>query len=125
MGQVCPFALALVHVKRHDIHPAEILPTQLASSLKHMVALLAASADGIDLGRLLLDLTLMLVMAKVAAEIAGSDSNIDNVTVAPDSGDQYATMNFTLQVANRVHLAKIMRSLRSIPEVVRITRSKD
>ena len=34
-----------------------------------MVALLAASADGIDLGRLLLDLTLMLVMAKVAAEI--------------------------------------------------------
>ena len=69
MGQVCPFTLALVHVKRHDIHPADILPTQLASSLKHMVALLAASADGIDLGRLLLDLTLMLVMAKVAAEI--------------------------------------------------------
>ena len=34
-----------------------------------MVALLAASADGIDLGRLLLDLTLMLVMAKVAAEV--------------------------------------------------------
>ena len=62
------------------------------------------------------------VLAKVAAEIAGSDSNIDNVTVAPDSGDQYATMNFTLQVANRVHLAKIMRSLRSIPEVARITR---
>ena len=61
-------------------------------------------------------------LAKVAAEIAGSDSNIDNVTVAPDSGDQYATMNFTLQVANRVHLAKIMRSLRSIPEVARITR---
>jgi len=62
------------------------------------------------------------VLAKVAAEIADSDSNIDNVTVAPDSGDQYATMNFTLQVANRVHLAKILRSLRGIPEVVRINR---
>ena len=62
------------------------------------------------------------VLAKVAAEIAESNSNIDNVTVAPDSGDQYATMNFTLQVANRVHLAKIMRSLRGIPEVVRINR---
>ena len=34
-----------------------------------MLAVLAASTDGIDLGRLLLDLTLMLVMAKVAAEI--------------------------------------------------------
>jgi GTP pyrophosphokinase len=62
------------------------------------------------------------VLAKVAAEIADSDSNIDNVEVAPDSGDQYATMNFTLQVSNRVHLAKILRSLRRIPEVVRITR---
>ena len=62
------------------------------------------------------------VLAKVAAEIADADSNIDNVAVAPDSGDQYATMNFTLQVTNRVHLAKIMRSLRGIPEVVRINR---
>ena len=62
------------------------------------------------------------VLAKVAAEIAESHSNIDNVAVAPDSGDQYATMNFTLQVANRVHLAKILRSLRGIPEVVRINR---
>ena len=62
------------------------------------------------------------VLAKVAAEISDADSNIDNVEVAPDSGDQYATMNFTLQVSNRVHLAKILRSLRRIPEVVRITR---
>ena len=62
------------------------------------------------------------VLAKVAAEIAASDSNIDNVAVAPDSGDQYATMHFTLQVSNRLNLAKILRKLRSIPEVVRIAR---
>ena len=62
------------------------------------------------------------VLAKVAAEIAASDANIDNVAVAPDSGDQYATMHFTLQVSNRLHLAKILRKLRSIPEVVRIAR---
>jgi guanosine-3',5'-bis(diphosphate) 3'-pyrophosphohydrolase len=62
------------------------------------------------------------VLAKVAAQIADAGSNIDNVAVAPDSGDQYATMNFTLQVTNRVHLAKIMRQLRGIPEVVRINR---
>ena len=34
-------------------------------------------------------------------------------------------MNFTLQVSNRPHLAKIMRALRSIPEVIRITRVKN
>jgi (p)ppGpp synthase/HD superfamily hydrolase len=34
-------------------------------------------------------------------------------------------MHFTLQVANRQHLAKVMRALRSIQEVVRIARVKD
>jgi GTP pyrophosphokinase len=33
-------------------------------------------------------------------------------------------MNFTLQVENRIHLANVMRSLRKITEVVRITRVK-
>ena len=65
------------------------------------------------------------VLAKVAAEIAGEESNIDNVSVAPDAGDQYATMNFTLQVSNRLHLARIMRALRRVPEVARITRVRN
>jgi GTP pyrophosphokinase len=64
------------------------------------------------------------VLAKVAAEIAGAGSNIDNVEVDPEEGDQYATMNFTLQVADRLHLAQIMRGLRRIPEVIRIARAK-
>ena len=62
------------------------------------------------------------VLAKVAAAIAGADSNIDNVAVDPEQGDQYATMHFTLQVYNRLHLAQIMRALRRTPEVIRITR---
>jgi guanosine-3',5'-bis(diphosphate) 3'-pyrophosphohydrolase len=33
-------------------------------------------------------------------------------------------MHFTLQVANRMHLARIMRALRRIPEVIRISRVK-
>ena len=33
-------------------------------------------------------------------------------------------MQFTLQVSNRLHLAQIMRSLRRIPEVIRVTRVK-
>ena len=65
------------------------------------------------------------VLAKVAAEIAEANSNIDNVAVDPEQGDQYATMHFTLQVANRLHLAQILRALRRIPEVIRIARVKN
>ena len=64
------------------------------------------------------------VLAKVAAKIAEFDSNIGNVAVDPEEGDQYATMHFTLQVSNRLHLAQIMRALRRIPEVIRIARAK-
>ena len=62
------------------------------------------------------------VLAKVAASIADEESNIQNVTVDPQDGGRYATMNFTLQVADRNHLARIMIELRRIPEVARITR---
>jgi GTP pyrophosphokinase len=62
------------------------------------------------------------VLAKVAAEIAECDSNIENVTIDPEDGGQYTQMHFTLQVHNRRHLAAILRSLRRVQEVVRITR---
>ena len=62
------------------------------------------------------------VLAKVAAGIAEAGSNIQNVTVDPEDGSRYTNMFFTLQVSNRVNLAGIMRGLRRIPEVVRITR---
>ena len=64
------------------------------------------------------------VLAKIAAEIAAGGSDIQNVGIENDPGI-YTTLNFTLQVTNRVHLARIMRSLRRISEVVRITRTKD
>ena len=64
------------------------------------------------------------VLAKVAAEIAEAGSNIQNVAVDPEDGSSYTNMFFTLQVSNRLHLAGLMRSLRRIPEVVRITRVK-
>jgi guanosine-3',5'-bis(diphosphate) 3'-pyrophosphohydrolase len=64
------------------------------------------------------------VLAKVAAEIAEAGSNIQNVAVNPEDGGTYTDMHFTLQVANRLHLAQIMRGLRRVPEVARITRVK-
>ena len=64
------------------------------------------------------------VLAKVAAEIASAGSNIQNVAVDPEDGGSYTTMHFTLQVSNRLHLAQIMRGLRGVPEVMRISRVK-
>jgi GTP pyrophosphokinase len=64
------------------------------------------------------------VLAQVAAEIAEAGSNIENVAVDPEDGGAYTGMHFTLQVSNRLHLARIMRGLRRIPEVIRISRVK-
>ncbi len=64
------------------------------------------------------------VLAKVAAEIAEAESNIQHVAVDPEDGGAYTDMFFTLQVQNRLHLASILRSLRNIPEVVRLSRVK-
>ncbi|MCX7891226.1 MAG: bifunctional (p)ppGpp synthetase/guanosine-3',5'-bis(diphosphate) 3'-pyrophosphohydrolase [Burkholderiales bacterium] len=64
------------------------------------------------------------VLAKVAAAIAEAGSNIDNVSMDEERG-LYTAMQFTLQVQNRLHLAQVMRGLRRIPEVVRMSRTKD
>jgi GTP pyrophosphokinase len=64
------------------------------------------------------------VLATVAAEISSAESNIQNVTVDPDDGGTYTVMRFTVQVKHRMHLARIVRNLRKIPEVVRISRVK-
>ena len=58
------------------------------------------------------------VLAKVAAAIAEAESNINNVNFASEG--EYTALHFTLEVNNRVHLANVMRSLRKIPEVIRI-----
>ncbi|MCE9570393.1 MAG: TGS domain-containing protein, partial [Rhodocyclales bacterium] len=64
------------------------------------------------------------VLARLAAEIAETGSNIVNVSMDEDTGDA-TTLFFTLQVTDRTHLALILRALRRIPEVVRITRYVD
>jgi guanosine-3',5'-bis(diphosphate) 3'-pyrophosphohydrolase len=64
------------------------------------------------------------VLAKVAAAMAEENSNIVNVSMDDDRG-QTTSLYFTLQVANRGHLASILRRVRRTPEVVRIYRIKD
>ena len=64
------------------------------------------------------------VLARLAAGIAEADSNIVNISMDDDSGEA-TTLFFTLQVTDRVHLARILRALRRVPEVVRIARYVD
>ena len=63
------------------------------------------------------------VLAKIAAAIAGAGCNIANVSVDSDHS-MYATNFFTVQVSNRMHLARMMRAMRRVQEVVRIARVK-
>ena len=63
------------------------------------------------------------VLAVVAAAIAEMDANIDSVSIEERDG-QNAAMDFTLEVRDRVHLAKILRRIRSQESVVRINRRR-
>ncbi|HEY0664854.1 MAG TPA: bifunctional (p)ppGpp synthetase/guanosine-3',5'-bis(diphosphate) 3'-pyrophosphohydrolase [Gallionella sp.] len=62
------------------------------------------------------------MLAKIAAAIAEAEANIGNINFSNEG--EYTVLYFTLEVTNRLHLANIMRSLRKIPEVVRIIRVK-
>jgi GTP pyrophosphokinase/guanosine-3',5'-bis(diphosphate) 3'-pyrophosphohydrolase len=64
------------------------------------------------------------VLAQMAAAISEAGSNIENVAMEEKTPGVYTTLQFTLQVSHRIHLASVMRSLRHIPEVVRIARAR-
>ena len=61
------------------------------------------------------------VLAEVAAVIADSESNIEEVAVNNRNQDT-SSMTFLLQVKNRVHLARIMRNVRKMANVIRVSR---
>ncbi|MEL7184900.1 MAG: bifunctional (p)ppGpp synthetase/guanosine-3',5'-bis(diphosphate) 3'-pyrophosphohydrolase [Pseudomonadota bacterium] len=61
------------------------------------------------------------VLAEVAATIADSHSNIEQVEVLGRHED-CSVLSFLLLVKDRVHLAKIMRNVRNMKNVIRISR---
>jgi guanosine-3',5'-bis(diphosphate) 3'-pyrophosphohydrolase len=61
------------------------------------------------------------VLATVAATIADTGANIENVTMDNSEGS-HATLNIVIGVTDRVHLAHIIRRIRSINAVTRIMR---
>jgi GTP pyrophosphokinase/guanosine-3',5'-bis(diphosphate) 3'-pyrophosphohydrolase len=65
------------------------------------------------------------VLGKIATEISSSGANIEHVNMDEKNPGLYTTLHLTIQVSDRTHLAKLMRGLRRIPEVVRIAREQE
>jgi RelA/SpoT family (p)ppGpp synthetase len=62
------------------------------------------------------------VLAEVAARIGESGSNIEQVAIEEDDGDS-ATLLFSILVNNRRHLADVIRDLRRVPIVKKLSRT--
>jgi len=63
----------------------------------------------------------MGALAAIASNIATTETNIEHVAVDDRDGDA-STLIFDLQVRNRKHLAQVIRNLRRMEEVLRVTR---
>ena len=64
------------------------------------------------------------VLAKVASEIADAGANIDSISMQEDRA-VFTTMMFVLDVANRDHLARVMRALHRLADVKKIVRVRE
>jgi GTP diphosphokinase / guanosine-3',5'-bis(diphosphate) 3'-diphosphatase len=64
----------------------------------------------------------MGVLAAVAASIAGTETNIDHVSLVERDVDS-STLIFELQVRDRKHLARVMRTIRNMPDVLKVIRT--
>lgn len=63
------------------------------------------------------------VLATVAATIAELGSNIDQVNVQERDGST-SVMNFLFAVRDRKHLAKIIRHIKKMPQVLKVSRTR-
>jgi len=64
------------------------------------------------------------VLGRIATEISNSGTNIEHVNMDEKHPGLYTTLHFTVQVGSRTSLARLMRGLRRIPEVARISRDQ-
>ena len=62
------------------------------------------------------------VLAAVAAAIASTETNIDHVSIEEQDSDA-TVLTFELRVHDRKHLARIVRVIRRMPDVQRVTRT--
>lgn len=64
------------------------------------------------------------LLSRVTGEIASSQSNIVDVRIHHESGSA-SNLDFTVEVQNRDHLARMLRVLRRVPGVIRVERVLD
>jgi len=62
------------------------------------------------------------VLARVASAISGTQTNIDRVSVVERDSDS-STLIFELLVQDRRNLARVIRAVRGMPEVLKVTRT--
>jgi (p)ppGpp synthase/HD superfamily hydrolase len=62
------------------------------------------------------------VLARVASAIAATQTNIDRVSVVERDSDS-SMLTFELLVQDRRHLARVIRAIRGMPEVLKVTRT--
>ena len=64
------------------------------------------------------------IIATIANAVTGSEANIEKMTTT-DKDAQFCTVNLTFAVRNRIHLARVMKRLRILKSVTRVTRVKN
>jgi GTP diphosphokinase / guanosine-3',5'-bis(diphosphate) 3'-diphosphatase len=64
------------------------------------------------------------LLAAIATAINDAGANIDTVSVERPDGSDVLAMFFGVQVRDRKHLAQVMRALKRLPEVRRVTRPR-
>ncbi|KAF1055096.1 MAG: Bifunctional (p)ppGpp synthase/hydrolase SpoT [Burkholderia gladioli] len=64
------------------------------------------------------------IFARVAADITSVDANIVHIAMDEDLSHESTILRFVIQVSDRVHLANVMRRVRTSPDVMRIMRER-
>ena len=61
------------------------------------------------------------MLASISAAIAGTDTNIGHATVEQRDGE-VSFIKLEVEVKDRKHLARVVRTIRQMPEVLRVSR---
>ena len=62
------------------------------------------------------------MLAEVAQSVAASDANIESINMQ-EKGAQHAVISMNLTVKNRIHLAQIIKRIRILSGVEKVTRT--
>jgi GTP pyrophosphokinase len=64
------------------------------------------------------------VLAGVAAALASAEVDITHVNMGQERAQDATELRFGVAVRDRIHLASVLRSVKRIPSVLRVQRSK-